>query len=140
MYLIALIVILSSLTSTNLLFDSEWTDEDTWQTFEVSFPEDVKTFKPAQRTMMCSLTFDEPYYNCNKIWTIWVVYGETDEVLCNYGAQGCAYFRPLTIFIEDSNFVDKCGRGSLHHELLHLKYYDAFNEEVVHNLDECVMW
>ncbi len=139
MYFVALIVILS-LTSTNLLFDAEWTDEDTWQTFEVSFPEDVKTFEPAQRTLMCSLTFEEPYYDCSNVWTVWVVYGETDLVLCNFGAQGCAYFKPYTIFIEEDVHFDVCGRSSLHHELLHLKYYDAYDEDIVHNFEDCVMW
>ena len=138
--ILALAVVLSSLTSSNLLFDSEWVDEDSWQTFEGDFSEEIKTFKPANRTLMCGLTFDTPYYDCSNIWTIWMVYGETDEVLCNFGAVGCAYFRPYTIFLEEENFVDVCGRSSLHHELLHLKYYDAFDVDIVHDFEECIMW
>jgi len=142
MYLIALVVILSSLTSTNLLFDTEWTDGETWtrvepqptQTWAVNIP-----YKPPDILIICSLTFTEPYYDCKDLWMIFQVYGEVDGVLCSPGSAGCVYYKWNIIWLEDKDFRDSCGRTPLQHELLHLKY-GIGTSAVIHDYENCVTW
>lgn len=93
--------------------------------------------KPPKIIPMCALTTTEPYYNCDSIWLIFYIYGEID-VICGTNTGGCAYGFWDIIFIEDDENLgeDACGRTSLQHELLHLKYKD----DSIHDYDKCVMW
>lgn len=88
---------------------------------------------------MCSLTFNEPYYDCTEIWIIFLAYGELD-VLCGENTGGCVFYDWKFIFVESKNVVDVCGRGTLQHELLHLKYDKIDRPNVIHNYSNCVMW
>ena len=122
-----------------LLFDSEWVDEDSWQKWEEAFPEEIQQFKYPVFIMMCSLTFEEPYYDCNRVWLVIVVYGQLDNVLCRDNTAGCTYYWHRLIFMENGTNIDNCDRNTLHLELLHLKYMDM-NSEVVHQTEPCVLW
>ena len=142
MYFVALVVILSSLTSANLLFDAEWNDDETWTRVE---PEQTQTwtvnipYKQPYIQIICSLTFETPYYNCDELWLMFLVYGEVDGVVCLPGSAGCAYHKWNIIWMEDKYFRDSCDRTILHHELLHLKY-GVGTRALIHDYENCVMW
>jgi len=89
--------------------------------------------------MLCSLTFEKPYYDCDELWLMFYVYGEVDGVVCDYEAAGCAYQEWNMIWLENKNFLDDCGRTPLQHELLHLKYGEN-TAWLIHDYENCTNW
>jgi len=117
-------------------------DLDFEGTWTVTIPEKEPMNIPYKRpviTMMCSLTFIEPYYDCNEKWVIFWLYGNVDGVVCDWGSAGCAYYSYNIVWIEDGNKFDRCGRSFLLHELLHLKYGQG-TVAIIHNTENCTNW
>jgi len=117
-------------------FEGTWTkvEPEEKQTWTVNIP-----YKKPHIQIICSLTFDSPYYDCNDLWIIFMVYGEVDGVVCNPGSAGCAYYGWNIIWMEDKKFLDPCDRTILQHEILHLKYGKGATA-LIHDEENCVMW
>jgi len=94
----------------------------------------------ADTIFICSLVKDG--VDCDEYWLIFFVYGEVDNI-CGEGSAGCAFETIKIIFMEDKpDLRDECGRGVLHHELLHFFYPVAneFEYNIVHDKEVCVTW